>query len=173
MHFLASSLQGRALECVKKLAITADNFDIAWQALVKRFENRRRLIKVHLNTLLNLAVIPRESASDLEFLRDQVNTAVASLTNLQRSPEELWNDILIHIVTQKLDPVTRKAWSMRICDDTELPSFDDFSRFLDGRTRGLDDESASQSTQSQVKIIVSTRSCCDHDCFLASLMSGM
>lgn len=41
MHFLTSTFQGRALAYIKKLSVTADNFEIAFQALIKRFENRR------------------------------------------------------------------------------------------------------------------------------------
>jgi hypothetical protein len=48
MHFLASSLSGRALESIKTISITADNFEIAWQTLTSRYENKRRLIEVRL-----------------------------------------------------------------------------------------------------------------------------
>lgn len=109
MHFLSSSLKDRALECIANIMITADNFTIAWQALMSRYENKRRSLNSHLSSLINLSAISRESASDLRTLHDKVNVAVASFSNLNRSPEELWNDILVHLVTQKLDPITRKA----------------------------------------------------------------
>lgn len=53
MHFLSSSLSGRALESIKNIPITADNFDIAWKTLVSRYENKRRLIEVHVSALYN------------------------------------------------------------------------------------------------------------------------
>jgi len=43
MHYL-SSLKGRALDSIRDIAITADNFKLAWQTLTSRFENKRRLI---------------------------------------------------------------------------------------------------------------------------------
>lgn len=96
MHFLTSCVKGRALECIRNIKVTGEN--IAWNALVSRYENKRRLLKFHLSTLLNLTVLSRESAGDLQTLRDQVNIAVASLHSLQRTPLELWEDMLVHLI---------------------------------------------------------------------------
>lgn len=87
MHFLKSCLKDCALECVNSISVTSENFTVAWNALKSRYENKRRLLNVHLSALLNLNPIPRESESDLESLRDKVNSAVASLYNLDRTPE--------------------------------------------------------------------------------------
>lgn len=97
MHFLTSCLKGRALECISNIPVTADNFEIAWRALVARYENPRRL---HLASLLNLGTITRESASELQLLCDKMNIAVASLRSLNRTPEALWNDMLVYVVVQ-------------------------------------------------------------------------
>lgn len=95
MHFLTSCLKDRALECVKNIKVTTDNFEVAWNMLKARFENKRRLINVHISTLLNLPAVPREAAVDLQSVRDKVNTAVAVLKNLKRTSEEQWNDMLV------------------------------------------------------------------------------
>lgn len=106
MYFLTSCIQGRALDCIRNISVTSDNFDVAWQALISRYENKRRLLNLHLSTLLNLPGVSREYVGDLLSLRDQVNIAVASLSSLHRTPEDLWNDVLVHIIVQKLDSVT-------------------------------------------------------------------
>ncbi|XP_011883899.1 PREDICTED: uncharacterized protein LOC105571042 [Vollenhovia emeryi] len=139
MHFLTSSLTGRALECVRNLPVTVDNFKVAWDTLKSRFECKRRLINVHLMSLLNLPVIQRESALDLQGLRDKTIATRAALTNLKRSPEELWNDMLVCLVSQKLDPVTRKAWKLKINDATTVPSYKSLDDFLDTRVRALEE----------------------------------
>lgn len=82
MHFLSSSLTGTALESIKNIPITADNFEVAWQTLMSRYENKRRLIEVHVSALHNLPTVSRESAVDLTELRDKSNRAIASLRNL-------------------------------------------------------------------------------------------
>lgn len=85
MYFLTSSLKGRALEYIASIPVTADNFKTAWQALIKRFENKRRLLKSNLSTLLNLSALSKESACDLSSLYDQVDFALAAFTNLNRT----------------------------------------------------------------------------------------
>lgn len=122
MHFLTSCLKCRDLASVRIIPVTADNFEVAWRTLIAKYENPQRLISIHISTLLNLSVVTRESASELRLLRDNVNIAIASLRSLNRSPAELWDDILVHFVSQKFNPVTRKAWTMKTSDWDEPPS---------------------------------------------------
>lgn len=69
MHYLVSSLTGRARDAISGLAVTADNFSIAWKALTSRFGNKRWLIETHVAALYNLSNVNRESASELHALR--------------------------------------------------------------------------------------------------------
>lgn len=159
LHFLTSCLTGRARDCIAKVATTADNFEVAWKTLVDRYESKRRLLHSHLTSLFNMTVLQRESASDLAALRDRVNLAVASLENLQRTPKELWNDALVHIVVQCLDPATRKAWTIRISDCDEPPSFDDLNRFLAARSRALEELAPGSNTRAALKPVATPRVC--------------
>lgn len=151
MHFLVSCLKDRALDCVKELSVTANNFDIAWRMLIARFENKRRLINAHMSTLLNLPVASRESALELQATRDKLNNAVAALDKLNRSPEELWSDILVSLGSQKLDNQTRKAWNLKFSEDRSPLSYDDFKKFLDTRIRALEEWKPSQSSPEKSK----------------------
>ena len=148
MHFLASSLSGRALEAIKTIPITADNFNIAWQTLVSRYDNKRRLIDVHVSALCNLPTVPRESAFELTDLQDRANRAIASLKSLQRSSDEILSDILSHLVSQKLDHATRKAWKLKGSDDNHIPSYNDLDRFLAARARALEELTPLNSAKS-------------------------
>lgn len=157
MHFLASSLKGRALECISSIFITADNFPIAWQAFTVRFENKRRLLASHLSTLFGLSTVSRESASELQILCDKINIAMASLRNLDRTPSDLWNDILVHIMSQKLDSATRKAWNLHTSNVDTPPTYDDLTRFLINRIRALKECSSNSSSKSASKSANSSR----------------
>ncbi|XP_077272766.1 uncharacterized protein LOC143903178 [Temnothorax americanus] len=139
MHFLSSNLSGRALESIKTIPITADNFKVAWKTLTTRYENKRRLVEVHVAALYNLPTVSRESSFELNELRDKANRAVASLKNLKRSPEEMLSDILVYSVSQKLDPATRKAWKLKGGDDPTIPTYEDLDRFLTSRARALEE----------------------------------
>lgn len=147
MHFLSSSLTGRALESIQNLPITADNFDIAWNTLVSRYENKRRLVEMHVSTLFDLPPVSRESALDLNELRDKANRVIASLRNLGRAPEDILSDILVFTVSQKLDHATRKAWKLKGGDDPSIPKYEDLDRFLASRARALEDLSPFHATK--------------------------
>lgn len=161
MHYLASSLKGRALDTINSIAIIADNFPIAWSALVKRFENKRRLLTAHFSTLLGLSVINKESASDLQSLFDKINITVSSLKNLDRTPSDLWDDFLVHLSTQKLDPVSRKAWNLKTSDTDIPPTFEELNKFMAHRIRALEEctsSSAKISKSPGSRITVATAS---------------
>lgn len=157
MHFLTSCVRGRALESIGKIVVTADNFEIAWRKLTSRFENKRKLVNLHLSTLLGLPVMSRESASELQTLQDQVDVAISSLEKLQRSPEEMWHDMLIHIIVHKLDPTTRKAWKLKSNESREPPSFEELISFIESRTRELDDYSTTLPGKSTTKPAFSSK----------------
>ncbi|XP_071643010.1 uncharacterized protein [Temnothorax longispinosus] len=152
MHYLISCLKNRALDCVKDIRVTADNFDIAWNTLNTRFENKRRLINVHMTALLNLPAVAKESAIELQSLSDRIHTAVAALNKLNRTPEELWSDMLVSLGTQKLDAVTKKAWNLKFSEDWNPPSYEAFNKFLENRIRAFEEWKLSPSPSDKAKI---------------------
>jgi len=139
MHFLASSLTGRARSAISSLSITADNFEVAWKALVARFENKRRLIEFHVSTLYHLPNLARESASELHALRDKADKAFSSLKRLNRLSDDILNDILVYFVSQKLDPATRRAWKLKFTDHSPPATYDDLTNFISSRALALDE----------------------------------
>lgn len=46
--------------------------------------------------------------------------------------------MLVHLVLQKVDPSTRKAWNLKTSDSDDPPSFEDFMAFLKSRARALE-----------------------------------
>lgn len=151
MHFLASCVTGDAAKALDNLAITDGNFQIAWKILSSRYENKRRLITYHLNTLTSLPTVTRETAENLRDLRDKTSAAMQALINLAR-PVDKWDDLLVFLVSQRLDPDTRKAWEFELGDTVEYPSFAKLNHFLDSRIRALESmpESPSKNNRDQV-----------------------
>ena len=70
MHYLCSCVKGDASNTLDHLAIANDNFTIAWNILVSRYNNKRRLITIHLQSLFNLLSLTTETSKDLRTLRD-------------------------------------------------------------------------------------------------------
>ncbi|XP_012543284.2 uncharacterized protein LOC105840772 [Monomorium pharaonis] len=148
MHYLASSVSGPALNCISDIKITADNFQVAWAALTNRFDNKQRLMKNHFTTLFGLSTLQRESGAELQALVDKVQITVSSLRLLDRTPSDLWNDFLVHLVIQRLDPVTRKACNLKWSEADDPPTYEELNRFLTGRCRALDDNAISSNSKS-------------------------
>ncbi|XP_011165195.1 uncharacterized protein LOC105199693 [Solenopsis invicta] len=147
MHFLASSLTGRTLDTIKSIQVTAANFELEWKTLVARYDNTRRLVEVHASVLFNLLTIARESALELNKLRDKANRCITSLRNLNRSNNEILSDLLVYSVTQLLDHATRKAWRLKMGDDSSIPTYEALDKFLETRVRGLEELSPQNSSK--------------------------
>lgn len=151
MHYLTSCLKGSALDCIKDIPVTASNFEIAWTTLSARYDDKRRLLGVHLATLLSMSSVSRESAADLRSLIDTFKVTVSSLSHLDWTPADLWQDMLVHLVTQKLDPVTRKAWNIKSSDGNAPPSVEDLVRFITVRVRALEEFAAATTSKASSK----------------------
>ncbi|KYM98772.1 hypothetical protein ALC62_10500 [Cyphomyrmex costatus] len=137
MHYLCSCVKGDASNVLDHLAVTNDNFGIAWNILVSRYDNKRRLITTHLQSLFNLPSLATETSKDLRTLRDQTNKAIQALSNLDRATEH-WDDWLVFLVSQKLDKSSRKAWELKLGDTVEYPRYRELDQFLTSRIRALD-----------------------------------
>ncbi|XP_011881903.1 PREDICTED: uncharacterized protein LOC105569780, partial [Vollenhovia emeryi] len=166
IHFLVSSLTDEAREAISGINITADNFEVAWKALQERYENKRRLIETHVSSLCNLKGMSRESARELHAIRDQVERAISALRLLKRTPEEMMSDMVVFLVTQRLDLTTRRAWKLKIVDTDSPPSYEDLLRFLSSRAHALDEiapyeppKSRAQSVTSATTVAAATSSC--------------
>ncbi|XP_071582393.1 uncharacterized protein, partial [Temnothorax nylanderi] len=137
LHHLLSCLRGEASASIEHLALTSENFDVAWQILSSRFENKRRLISTHLNKLFTLPNVTAKSAPEMRALRDKVNAAIAALRNLAR-PVDQWSDILVFLITQKLDQSSREAWELKLGSSVYYPTYAEIDAFMDARIRALD-----------------------------------
>lgn len=159
MHFLASSLTGSAREVISSISITADNFSVVWEALKSRYENKKKLIDIHIISLYNLPPMSRESAAELHVLRDTADKSIAALKCLGQSSEETLSDILVYFIVQKLDPSIRRAWKLKCSTEAFSLSFDELKKFISSCATALDELSPlnAKSTRS-VKVNNATAS---------------
>ena len=143
MHFLATSLSESAYNVISSYPVTADNFTVAWNALVQRYENKRRLIELHISALYNLPSISRETASELHALRDQAAKSISALKLLGRSEAEVLNDLLVFFVASKLDSTTKRAWKIKCSGDAVPPHYNNLIEFISSRALALEEPSSS------------------------------
>lgn len=108
-HYLRSSLSGNALQVIKSLEFTSDNYSIAWELIENRFNNNQLLIRNHVKALFSMSAVYKESPAQIRKLIDTVLKNLRALKTLGE-PTESWDTLIIHIITTKLDVVIEKEW---------------------------------------------------------------
>lgn len=107
LHYLKSCLCGDAKNILQSLETSNGNYLVAWNLLNDRFNNERLIAKNHTKALFDLPVMNKENLTILRKIVDGTNKHVQALNALGR-PVNSWDDILIHLVCDKLDESTRK-----------------------------------------------------------------
>ncbi|XP_066599916.1 uncharacterized protein [Prorops nasuta] len=115
------------------------------------------------NLTLNLikgSSMKRESASGLRSLVDDITHRVRMLRNLGR-PVDSWDDLLVVIICERLDPVSRKAWetylstrgmhaendAIAVTSRKRPPTFKEMIDFLEGTIQALLSVEADQTQE--------------------------
>lgn len=153
-HYLASYLQGDAARIISNLEISSKNYTEAWALLCSRYDNKRILINHHLNSLLNIKQLPRESERSLRFLVDHVTKNLRALASLGQ-PTTSWDVLIIFMLSSKLDSHTLIKWEEHhntiITEETPAPTLKQFFEFLKDRANVL--ESLNRNNKSGDSVI--------------------
>ncbi|XP_066596569.1 uncharacterized protein [Prorops nasuta] len=110
-HYLKSCLQGEAATVIKSLAITSENYAIAW------------------DTLVLVPTLRGDNFKVLKEVRDSVTLALNALKTMGYGVDH-WNSIIVHSLKNKLDDTLRLAWEMYLGNSKDYPTFIQFSEFL-------------------------------------------
>ncbi|XP_050296340.1 uncharacterized protein LOC126736152 [Anthonomus grandis grandis] len=130
-HYLRAQLLGSAKQVIESIEFSAVNYNIAWESLCKRFNNKRILIQNHISGIFEVSPLRHESSEGLRNLCDTVSKHLRALENLGR-PVQSWDDLIIHHLASKLDRISLKEWeSLKVKNETPLLS--DFKEFIKGR----------------------------------------
>ncbi|XP_011877569.1 PREDICTED: uncharacterized protein LOC105567357, partial [Vollenhovia emeryi] len=136
LHYLKSPLKGEAAEVVSSLEMTGDNYKDAWDRLSERYENKRLTVQNHIRAIFDLPVVKREDSVVIRQILDGVLKHTRALRSLDR-PIDHWGDLLVHIVTSKLDMKSIKEWENSI-ESTRVPTFEELIEFLKKRCQTLE-----------------------------------
>lgn len=145
MHYLKTCLTQEAARLVANLPISGDNFQIAWDLLLARYENKRFLIAAQLDRITSLKPLKTKSAQGLRNLLTTITEATAALRSLGCAVHS-WDPLLLHHLVKLLDSESREAWEVTLGSSTDYPTFTQFEEFLVGRTRALENLGLATST---------------------------
>ncbi|XP_031350460.1 uncharacterized protein LOC116176128 [Photinus pyralis] len=143
-HFLVGCLSGEPLDIVKAIPICADNYRIAFDTLLDRYNNERLLATLYWNEIQNIPAMTSESATCLRSLLNKIreNCEALKLLNLV----DTWDFVLFNIVVSKLDPSTRKEIEIKL-DKKKIPTFSEIEHLLNEHCLSLEALVASLSSE--------------------------
>ncbi|XP_062704693.1 uncharacterized protein LOC115265150 [Aedes albopictus] len=135
LQYLLQSLEGEAKKPFESVEIEADNYACTWDALLKRYDNRRCLKRQLFRALYDLPTVKQESAKRLHSLVDDFQRHVRALAKLNE-PVEHWDTPLVNIMSYKLDQSTLRAWEEKTSTQDDV-KYDELVEFLYQRVRVL------------------------------------
>ncbi|XP_058816896.1 uncharacterized protein LOC131680194 [Topomyia yanbarensis] len=155
-HYLKGCLQGEPKRLIDPLQITKANYQVAWDLLLKRYNNSKQLKKRQVQAFFNLPTLPKESVTDLHVLIEGFERIVQTLDQIIQSAD--YKDLLlVNILTTRLDPVTRRGWE-EFSAMKETDTLADLFDFLRRRLQVLDclptkfaDTRGAQQQQQQIQ----------------------
>jgi hypothetical protein len=128
-HYLISSVTGAAATTLDELDISPENYNDAWEALLEEYDNKRALIRTHLQTIVHLPNGKLETALELKKLKDTMHVTLLNVTKLECQISN-WDPLLVIIMSKKFDPQTEAKWNEYLGDFTESPSYKELNAFL-------------------------------------------
>lgn len=147
--YLKSILKGEALNVICNLNVTESNYEIAWQLLVSRYENKRLIVHSHLKAIFDLSTA-KENHSSLRAFLDTFSLNYRALHSLNDSVLH-WDTILLFLLSSKLDNSTKRDWEKHTCNDAD-PTIESFMAFLNHKCQLLQTlESKSQPNKVEAK----------------------
>ncbi|XP_024874745.1 uncharacterized protein LOC112456446 [Temnothorax curvispinosus] len=142
--------KSEAAESIASLEISGINYVNAWARLQESYDNKRLIVQNHINAIFDLPAARKENGTAIRQILNGVLKHTRALQALKR-PTDQWDDLLIHIVTSKLDLATIKEWENAL-GPTIMPNFQELVAFLTKRCQTLEAVANQQSH-------VSTNSC--------------
>ncbi|KMQ82487.1 hypothetical protein RF55_22771 [Lasius niger] len=137
MHYLKTCVTEEASRLISNLSISGDNFSIAWNLLMSRYENKRFLISAQLDKIINLKPLKTKSAQGLRTLLTALSEATAALRSYGCAVDT-WDPLLLHLIVKLLDSESREAWEVKLGSSIAYPTFPQFEEFLIERTRAME-----------------------------------
>ncbi|XP_058817235.1 uncharacterized protein LOC131680536 [Topomyia yanbarensis] len=91
--YLRASLADEALQEINSIDLSAANYIVAWMTLEMRYENKKLIVKTHLDVLFNLEPLKRETYDGLNHILSEFEKNVQMLEKIGENPTE-WSTIL-------------------------------------------------------------------------------
>ena len=148
-HYLKSTLRNGASQIIHSLEVSSANYQVAWDLLKGRYDNKKLIINKHLQSLFNLSVLDKESATSIRQFSDNIQKHMRALKSLGQ-PVQHWDAVITYLIVNKFDQSTRHAWEAST-STTELATYSETINFLENRSKILEGCEEGQKMHSKPK----------------------
>lgn len=136
MQYLKTSLSGEAASLVSHLASTAEHYQICYELLERRYNNKRELVRKLVGSIFNIPKIQKADGIELRHLFDIVNTSILGIKNLGVKIDHC-DPLLVYIISSKFDDETIKHYECQLTNIKEIESLADFLSYIEMRCAAL------------------------------------
>uniref|UniRef100_A0A1B0D9G2 Uncharacterized protein n=1 Tax=Phlebotomus papatasi TaxID=29031 RepID=A0A1B0D9G2_PHLPP len=133
MTHLKSVLKGDAAQVISALTICEENYEAAWAAVRRQYDNKRSMVAAHIDVFMKQNAVTTASAAAIKKLQTRSSSVIQTLDSLSVTQKDPW--LIMHVLS-KLDPETKSLWSREKFDD--IPTWSQFEEFLINRWRELE-----------------------------------
>lgn len=144
-YYLKTALKDEAKQLIESLEVSGSNYRVALSLLRERFENKKFIIRSHVEALFNMTSLTKESHKGVRNLLDELNKHLRALRNLGEQVES-WDAMLIYLLTTKLDTITKRDWES-LAAEFDSPTINDFKNFLTNKCKVLESLSSSNNNK--------------------------
>ncbi|XP_061388208.1 uncharacterized protein LOC133323285, partial [Musca vetustissima] len=137
LYHLKNKTKGEAGRIVDRFSLSDLNFSLAWDALKKRYENKRVLVDNQLRILFEIAPAKNENNADIKRIQLTISDCLAILKAHDISVGE-WDPILIYLCSTKLPIETLTLWEQSLESHADLPKWSQMEEFLINRQQVLE-----------------------------------
>lgn len=135
LYYLIGKLSSKVQSAFAGITLCADNYDLIFQSLVDKYDNKRSLAATYLNQILDY-----NGSDNFDSFLDNFVSAVNALKNLKIN--DLTDFMLLHIALKKLNADTVHSFEMQYRKE-KFPSFANLTDFIKDRARILQNQSLS------------------------------
>lgn len=132
LTYLRSYLSSEALDVIRNIPITEQNYDTAWSTLKLFYENERRLVNNHLSELFTVKPMAAETYCEVKRLLNETFTPLNALRALGR-PTDYWSDMIVFMLVRNMDCNTRRDWEKSLGKHLKTPTLERIKSFLEAQ----------------------------------------
>lgn len=136
LSYLKGLMKGEAYTFIRHISVTDANYKPTWTKVCKRYDQPALVVRSFVKRFFEQPAMSNTNTQSLRRVVDTASEVIAGLKALGGDAEsrDIW---LNHIILNKLDDDSRRAWATKTVD-TKYPTFDSLLDFLEKRCNALE-----------------------------------